>query len=284
MHIKNIGEYWNKALLKRPFTSLFFHRALDAERDIMDAPNKGIPWVNVPSTVDAVDALISLKQLVFRDRKYTMEEVLKALRADWKEHEEMRRDFINATKYGNNDEFADEVAKQTYAMIAEEFSKVTDLDRASPMPSGLVVTWMFLLAPYIGALPNGRKQGDPLADGGCSPHSKYDRQGPMAAILSASKIDFEKWKAAIFNQMLTVSSVEGEVGLKKFQNYIETAMDLGLDMVQFNILDKAILKKAQGNPEEYQNLVVRVSGFNAHFVDLAKFVQDAIIERSQHQL
>ncbi len=284
MHIKNIGEYWNKTLLKRPFTSLFFHRALKAERDIMDAPNKGLAWVNVPGIVDTVDALISLKQLVFRDKKYTLEEVLKALQADWKGYEEMRQDFINATKYGNNDDFADEVAKQTYAMIAEESNKVTDLDGASPMPCGIIVTWMFLLAPYIGALPNGRKLGDPLADGGSNPHSKYDRQGPMAAILSASKIELEKWKAAIFNQMLTTSSVEGEAGLRKFQNYIETAMNLGLDTIQFNVLDKAVLRKAQQQPEQYQNLVVRVSGFNAHFIDLAKFVQDAIIDRSQHNL
>jgi benzylsuccinate synthase len=169
MHIKNIGEYWNKTLLKRPFTSLFFHRALDYERDIMDAPNKGIPWVNVPSTVDAVDALVSLKALVFRDKKYTMKEVLAALRADWVGYEEMRQEFVNTDKYGNNEPFADEVAAQTYAMIAEEFGKVTDLDNASPMPSGLVVTWMFLLAPYIGALPNGRKVGEKLADGGCNP-------------------------------------------------------------------------------------------------------------------
>jgi benzylsuccinate synthase len=284
LHIKNIGEYWNKVLLRRPFASLFFHRALDAERDIMDAPNKGMPWVNVPGMVDAVDSLISLKKLIFVEKKYTMAELLKALHANWEGHEGMRQDFINAPKYGNNDPFADEVTAQTYAMIADEFSKVTDLDGASPMPSGLVVTWMFLLAPYVGALPNGRRLGDPLADGGCSPHAKFDRQGPMAAVLSASRIDFEQWKAAIFNQMLTASSVEGEAGLKKFQNYVETAMDLGLDMIQFNILNKETLKMAQKNPERYQNVVVRVSGFNAHFVDLAKFVQDAIIERSQHNL
>ncbi len=284
MHIKNVGEYCNRSLLKRPFTSLFFHRALDAERDIMDAPSKGMPWVNVPGMVDAVDSLISLKKLVFVDKKYKMEEVLKALRANWEGYEEMRQDFINAPKYGNNDPFADEVAKQTYGMLAEEFSKVTDLDGASPMPSGLVVTWMFLLAPYVGALPNGRKLGDPLADGGCSPHANYDRRGPMSAVLSASNIEFEKWKAAIFNQMLTVSSLAGEAGLKKFQNYVETAMDLGLDMIQFNVLDKEKLRLAQKQPEKYPNLVVRVSGFNAHFIDLAKFVQDAIIDRSQHNL
>ncbi len=284
MHIKNIGEYWNKALLKRPFASLFFHRALDAERDIMDAPNKGLPWVNVPGTVDAVDSLISLKKLVFEDKKYTMEQLLTALRADWAGYEDMRQEFINATKFGNNDDFADEVATQTYAMIAEEFNKVTDLDGASPMPSGLVVTWMFLLAPYIGAMPNGRKLGDPLADGGASPHANYDREGPMAAVLSASKIDFEKWKAAIFNQKLTPSTVAGEAGLRKFQHYIETDLSLGLDMIQFNVVDKDTLIAAQKEPEKYQNLVVRVSGFNAHFADLAKFVQDAIIERTEHPL
>lgn len=284
MQIKNVGEYCNKALLKRPFASLFYHRALDAERDIMDAPNKGIPWVNVPGTVDTVDSLITLKKLVFEEKKYTMGEVVKALRANWEGYKEMRREFINATKFGNDDAFADDVAKQTYAVIADEFRKVTDLDGASPTPSGLVVTWMFLFAPYIGALPNGRKLNDPLADGGCSPHAGYDRNGPMAAILSTSKLELEKWKAAIFNQKLTPSSIAGESGLRKFQNYIETALNLGLDMIQFNVVDSNMLKEAQERPEQYQNLVVRVSGYNARFVDLAKFVQDAVIERTEHEL
>jgi pyruvate-formate lyase len=284
MHIKNIGEYCNKMLLKRPFASLFFHRALEAERDIMDSPNIGTPWVNTPGTVDAVDSLISLKKLVFDEKKYTMAELMEAIRANWEGYEEMRQDFVNTTKFGNNDKFADGVATQTYAMIAEEFSKVTDLDGAAPRPSGLVVTWMFLLAPYVGALPNGRKLGDPLADGGASPHASYDRNGPMSAVLSTSNIEFEKWKAAIFNQKLSPSSVQGDAGLKKFKDYIETSMDLGLDMVQFNIISRAMLEAAQREPEKNQNLVVRVSGFNAHFVDLAQFVQDAVIERTEHTL
>jgi len=285
MQIKNVGEYFNKTFLKRPFASLFFHRALDdAERDIMDAPNKGIPWVNVPGTVDTIDSLISLKKLVFEDKKYNMKELIEALRSNWEGHEEMRQEFINTLKFGNNDDFADEVAKQTYHMIADEFSKVTDLDKASPMPSGLVVTWMFLFAPYVGALPNGRILNDPLADGGCSPHAGYDRNGPMASILSTSKLDSIEWKASIFNQKLTPSSVEGEVGLSKFKNYIEAAMNLGLDMIQFNVVDSNELRKAQQDPEKYKNLVIRVSGYNARFVDLAKFVQDAVIERTENSL
>ncbi|GAI90264.1 unnamed protein product, partial [marine sediment metagenome] len=172
----------------------------------------------------------------------------------------------------------------TYDMIADEMCKIRDINEASPMPSGLVVSRMFQLAPHVGALTNGRRLGDPLADGGVSPHAGYDKNGPMAAVLSASKIDARKQKANIFNQKFTPASVAGESGLRKFQNYIEAAMDLGLDMVQFNIADAATLRAAQEQPEKYANLVVRISGYNARFVELNKFVQDSVIERTEHEL
>jgi pyruvate-formate lyase len=243
-----------------------------------------MPWANDPGKVDAVDSLIALKKLVFDDKKYTMEEVLTALKADWKGYEEMRQEFINSPKFGNNNEYADEVAKRVYTMIADEMSKVKDQNNASPMPSGLVVTRMWLLADKIGAMPNGRRFKDPLADGGINPHAGYDKNGPMAAIISASKIDATKQKANIFNQKLSPSNVAGEKGLQKFYDYVTASMNLGLDMIQFNIVDSKMLKDAQKNPDKYPNLVVRVSGYNAHFNDLDKFVQDAVIERTQHNL
>ena len=282
--VKSISEHYSDLMIKRPFLSCLYRRSLKACRDITDTPEKGMPWANDPGKVDAVDSLISLKKLVFDDKKYTMKEVLKALRADWEGYEEMRQDFINAPKFGNNDDYADEVAKKTYTMIADEMNKVKDINNASPMPSGLVVTRMWLLADKIGAMPNGRKFGDPLADGGINPHAGYDKNGPMAAIVSASKIDATKQKANIFNQKLSPSTIAGEVGLDKFCDYVTATMNLGLDMIQFNIVDKKTLKDAQKHPDEYPNLVVRVSGYNAHFNELDKFVQDAIIGRTQHSI
>jgi pyruvate-formate lyase len=243
-----------------------------------------MPWVNDPGIVDCVDSLIGLKKLVFDDKKYTMEQLLVALKANWEGYEEMRREFINAPKFGNDDDYADEIAKRAYAMVADEMCRVIDINGSSPMPSGLVVTLMFQLADLTGPLPNGRKLGDPLADGGINPYSGFDKNGPMSAVLSASKIDSQKQKANVFNQKFTPGSVEGESGLRKFQSYIETAMDLGLDMVQFNIIDAATLRSAQKEPEKYSNLVVRVSGYNARFTELNRFVQDAIIERTEYQL
>ena len=106
----------------------------------------------------------------------------------------------------------------------------------------------------------------------------------MAAVLSASKIDSVQQKANVFNQKLTPSSIQGEAGLRKLQNYIEAAMHLGLDMIQFNVVDAATLRAAQERPKEYVNLVVRISGYNARFIDINKFVQDAIINRTEHAL
>jgi len=282
--LKTISEHLNNMYLKRPFSSCIYHRSLDACRDIMDVPEKGMPWVNDVGIVDTVDSLVALKKLVFDEKKYTIQEVVEVLRANWEGYDDMRQEFIDAPKYGNDDDYADTIATWTYSMVAEEMSKVKDVNNASPMPSGLVVSRMFQGAPHTGALPNGRKLNDPLADGGISPHPGYDRSGPMAGILSAAKIDARKQKANIYNQKLTPASVEGENGLKKFQNYIEASMDLGLDMIQFNITDAKILRAAQEKPEQYANLVVRVSGYNARFVELNKFVQDSIIERTQHEL
>jgi len=282
--IKTIAEDCNNQMLKRPFISTLFRRSLNACRDIVNTPEKGMPWVNDPGIVDSVDSLISLKKLVFDDKKYTMDEVLKALKANWEGYEDMRQDFINAPKFGNNDDYADEVAKQTYNMVAEEMGKVKDINNTSPMPSGLIITWMFSTADKVGALTNGRKLGDWLTDGGISPHGGYDKNGPMAAILSASKIDSRRQKANIFNQKLTPSCIEGEAGLRKFQDYITAAMNLDLDMIQFNIADAKVLRDAQVHPEKYPDLIVRVSGYNAHFVEMDKFVQDAVIERTVHSL
>jgi len=284
MHIKALSEHAYNTLCKRPFASCFYHRSLESERDIVDTPEKGMPWFNAPGVVDSADSLTGLKKLVFDDKKYSLKEVLAALRADWEGYEAMRQDFINVPKFGNDDDYADEIAKRTYAMLAEEAAKVTDVNGASPMPSGLVVTAMYLLAPLTGALPNGRKLGDPLADGGCSPYAGYDKNGPMAAVLSASKIDQRRWKASVFNQKLTPGSIAGESGLRKFQSYIEAALGLGLEMIQFNVVDAATLRDAQRHPEKYPYLTVRVSGYNARFVELHEFVQNSIIERTEHTL
>ena len=282
--IKTISEHFNNELCKRPLASCLFKRSLESCRDIMDTSEKSMPWANDPSIVDSVDSLIAVKKLVYDEKKYTMDEMLKALKANWDGYEVMRQEFLNAPKFGNNDDYADAVAVQTYDMVADEMNKVKDYTGMSPMPSGLVITRMWLLAEKTGAMPNGRRFNEPLADGGINPFSGFDKNGPVAAIVSASKIDARKHKANIFNQKFSPSSIEGKAGLKKFKDYTTAAMNMGLDMLQFNVVDAATLRDAQNHPEKYPNLVVRISGYNANFVEMDKYVQEAVIKRTEHSL
>jgi len=282
--VKTISEHFNNELCKRPLASCLFKRSLESCRDIMDTPEKSMPWANDPSIVDSVDSLIAVKKLVYDEKKYTMDELLKALKANWDGYEVMRQEFLNAPKFGNNDDYADAVAVHTYDMVADEMSKVKDYTGMSPMPSGLVITRMWLLAERTGAMPNGRRFNEPLADGGINPFSGFDKNGPMAAIVSASKIDARKQKANIFNQKFSPSSIEGKAGLKKFKDYVTASMNMGLDMLQFNVVDAATLRDAQNHPEKHSNLVVRVSGYNANFVEMDKYVQEAVIKRTEHSL
>jgi len=281
--VRYLGEVANTALCRRPFASCLFHRSLEASRDVLDVPCKPVAATIVPGMVDAIDALVGLKKLVFIDKKYTMEEVLKALAADWEGYEAMRHDFINTTKFGNDDDLADDLGYKLYDMVTQKGKQITDYDGGHPLPAALVLTWAFTLAPMTGALTNGRKLGDLLADGG-GPHAGYDRNGPMSAVLSVAKIDSRNIRMLIFNQKFDAASVAGDTGLQKLKNHIEAAMKQDVEMIQFNIVDRETLLEAQDRPEEYEDLVVRVSGYNVRFVDLTKTLQDGIIARTQHAI
>jgi formate C-acetyltransferase len=168
-------------------------------------------------------------------------------------------------------------------MVTQKGKEITDYDGGHPLPAALVLTWAFTLAPMTGALTNGRKRGDLLADGG-GPHAGYDRNGPMSAVLSVAKMDSRNIRMIIFNQKFDSVSVAGDTGLQKLKSHIEAAMRQDVEMIQFNIVDREELLEAQERPQEYEDLVVRVSGYNVRFVDLTKTLQDGIIARTQHTI
>ncbi|RJQ29162.1 MAG: formate acetyltransferase, partial [Peptococcaceae bacterium] len=137
----------------------------------------------------------------------------------------------------------------------------------------------------VGALPNGRKLGDTLYDGGCSPGAGLDKKGPTAVLRSVAKIDhIGSVRATLLNQRLSPTQLTGEKGFQFWLNYIKTWADLGIDHVQFNVVDNEVLKAAQQEPEKYPELIVRIAGYSAHFVDLNKKTQDTIIARNVQQL
>ena len=136
----------------------------------------------------------------------------------------------------------------------------------------------------VGALPSGRLSGVAVADGGVSACQGMDVKGPTALIKSASKIDHVPIYGTLFNIKFSPSTLKTEADLTKLLSLIDTYLvDYGGKHVQFNVMDRKTLLDAQEHPERYRNLVVRVAGYSALWVELTPEIQDEIIKRTEHE-
>lgn len=283
--LRNIGWGIMMKSLRRPLLSLLYRRCVMEGSDVQLLDNPNLSFQDIPGWVDSIDSLAAVKKLVFEEKKYTMAQLLKALKADWEGFDDMREDFKNAPKFGNNNDFTDEIfvkAVEDVNYIAKNY--VFD-ERGKPtFPSGLIITFMYLMADRTGALPNGRKRGEALCDGGINPKAEFDKGGPWDRMASALKVDQTKFKAWIYNQKFDYDSVAGESGLDKMCDYTLAGLEGGMDQLQYNLMSKDTLKDAQKHPEKYPYLSVRISGYSAYFTSLPEFVQNALIDRQDHEL
>jgi pyruvate-formate lyase len=196
----------------------------------------------------------------------------------------MRLDFARAPKWGNDDDYADEITAAAYKEMVDSFGRNIELDGWPFMVLPEQVAAYIGAAPYVPATPNGRRLGDPLYDGGSSPGPGLDKKGPTAVLRSCSKVDWRNVKEALLNQRLSNTQMAGEKGFQLWLNYMKTWYELEVPHVQFNCVDTETLREAQHEPEKYEELIVRVAGYSAHFVDLQRFAQDAIIARTLQEV
>lgn len=267
----------------RPFLSAVSERSIDSGLDVCDPSiSRGNAWITAFTWVENADSLAAIKKLVFDEKKYTMAELKEALVNNWEGREEMRLDFVkNAPKWGNDDDYVD-------AIMLDCLREAAKFSRELKCPCGN--TWPILpenvsgnihYANIVGALPNGRRLGDALYDGGISPGPGLDKKGPTAVLKSCSKIDhISDGRAFLLNQRLSPTQLAGEKGYQLWKTYMKTWADLGLDHVQFNCVSDETLRSAQRDPEKYQEVIVRVAGYSAHFVDISRKTQDNIIQRT----
>jgi formate C-acetyltransferase/benzylsuccinate synthase len=194
----------------------------------------------------------------------------------------MRLDFVkNAPKWGNDEDAVDDIMVRCLRETAR-FAKVLKCTSGNNWP--LLpenVSGNIHYANIVNALPNGRRLGDALYDGGISPGPGLDKKGPTAVLKSCAKIDHvTDGRAFLLNQRLSPTQLEGEKGYQLWKAYMKTWAELGLDHVQFNMVSDQTLRAAQQDPEKYQEVIVRVAGYSAHFVDISRKTQDNIIQRT----
>lgn len=266
-----------------PFQSALINGCIENGRDILaDGArlNSGKGSILVHGHQNPANSLAAVKKLVFEDRAITMNDLMDALACNFEGKEDIQRVLLAAPKYGNDDDYVDEIMKDIFA-----WTEAILTEHANPWGGKYHIHRDGLSIHYptgkaIGALPDGRKAGVPLADGSLSPMQGTDTKGPTAVLNSAAKIDIVGSASTILNQKLHPSMVQTREGIRKLLALIKTYFDRYGYHIQFNIINPETLLDAKKHPERYRDLVVRVAGYSAYFVELTPEVQDEIIART----
>jgi formate C-acetyltransferase/benzylsuccinate synthase len=282
----NLARVKDPEFYGRPFLSGTYERAVEQGTDACDPKGeRGNCWTTFFGWIENGDSLAAVKKLVFDEKKYTMAQLVEAMDKNWDGNEEMRLDFAKAPKWGNDDDYVDQVHVRAMRDVAKHAMEMKDPTGNPWPPLPEMVSANISYSNKVGALPNGRRLGDALYDGGVSPGTGLDKKGPTAVLRSAAKINhITDGRAFLLNQRLSPVQLKGEKGYQLWRDYIKTWFDLGIDHVQFNMVNNETLQAAQKDPEKYNELIVRVAGYSAHFVDISRKTQDHIIQRTVQEL
>lgn len=274
--------------LRLPALSVFsIRQCMDMGRDTMIPDVQCEYGITDRAIIDNADSLMAIKKLIYDEKRITMDELITALDNNFEGErgEEIRAMCLACPKFGNDIDEVDELAGKIGQMSAES---VYSWDH-SPYPAFKSVreglSWHYAAGLGVRALPNGRKAFEPLNDASSSPMRGMDKEGPTAVLNSVLKADFGKGcYVSALNQKFPKSSLNSEEAIEKLSAYTSAFLGAGGTHIQYNIVDAEELKDAKVNPDEHKDLIVRVGGFSAYFVELSNQIQDDVIGRSEHAL
>ena len=234
------------------------------------------------------DSLQMIKRLCFdeKTKRCTPAELYDALMHNWEGHEDLYN-YVNneAPHYGNGDPEADAWVRWASDVFAEAVKKGVGL-RGGGWSAGLwPVTTNVAFGLSTPATPDGRKMGEPLADG-VSPRQQMDKNGPTGVLLSVGDIDYRQFaNGTLLNMKFSPSCMNGADSIEKMTQLLKTYFFdmLGME-VQINIVSAETMRAAQKNPEEYKDLVVRIAGFSVYFVEMHRTGQNDLISRTELSL
>ena len=246
-------------------------------------------------TITAGDCMAAVKYMVFDKKLITAEQMMHALKTNYEDMtthptgEEIRQMIDNRVpKFGNDDDYADEWSVKIADYIGSTYHNDFKNSRYGKGP--IPATYSYSMSPvtgnvafgtFIGATPNGRKAHSPV-NNGISPSNGAERTGITAAVNSVGKMP-SMWfqKGAILNMRLAGGVLTTEEGRERVAAIIKVMFENYGQQIQFNVVENSTLKDAKEHPENYRDLMVRVSGYSCLFVPLDPKCQDDLIERME---
>lgn len=284
----NIIDHAHKTRKPVPFVSAFFQDCIESGKDLSagGAKYNGIgPQASGIAT--CADSLTAIRQLVFDEKRYTGPELLQAIRDNWEGHEKLYA-LVNSTKvhhYGNDDDYADEQFKYMFECYCRNIAG-REIARGGQFNPGVyTVNANVGMGMVTNASVDGRKKGEPISDNMGPVHTaggSHDIKGPTAIANSVSKVDHSlATNGTLLNLKFPQEAVAGMEGRDNLISFIEEYIAKEAMHVQFNVMSSETLRAAQAKPEDYKDMLVRVAGYSAYFVELGLPLQNDLIQRTE---
>ena len=284
----NKMDYAHQRLKPLPYLSLLVDDCVEKGQDVSCGGahynHNGPQAVGVGT---AADSLAAIKQLVFDEKRITGPDFLKALRANWKGYEALYA-LVNSShmhQYGNDDDYADDLAKFAIGCYCKYIEHRPTAHGGEYMPGVYSVTANVQHGGSTPASPDGRMAGEPLSDCIGPVHTKagsHDRSGPTAIANSVAKLDHARIaNGIILNWKFAPGTISGEAGLDNLIGLMDGYFEKQGMQSQFSVVGRETMLCAQKQPEDYKDLLVRIAGYSAYFVELSKELQDDLIGRTE---
>ena len=284
IRVNNYIERMYASYAPAPFLSVVIRDCIARGRDYYDAgPRYNTNYIQCCGIGTISDSLSAIKKHVFDEVEISMEQLLPALRNNFKDQEALRLRLVNKTPfYGNDDDYADSIMQRVYDSLFKAIDGKPNTKGSSYHLNMLSTTCHIYFGKKLGASANGRLATMPISDG-TSPSHGADRKGPTAVIKSLGKMDQIKSGGTLLNQRFLPGVLAGDEGIDNLTHLIRSYFKLNGHHIQFNIVDSQTLRDAQAAPDEHRDLLVRVAGYSDYFVDLDQNHQEEIIARTEHE-
>ncbi len=284
----NLIEQVHKELKPLPYASAFFEGCMRQGKDLGDGgADYNFTGPQASGIGTCADALTAIKQLVFDEKKYTGKELLQAMEDNWEGHEVLYA-LVNGSKvhhYGNDDDYADDLFKEVFNCYCRNVSGRKNPRGGTFCPGVYTVNANVGLGMDLAASLDGRKAGEPLSDNMGPVHTEmasHDISGPTAIANSVSKADHSlATNGTLLNWKFPPECVAGVEGRENLVSFIDTYFSKKAMHCQFNIMSSDMMRAAMEKPEDYKDMLVRVAGYSAYFVELGKPLQMDLIHRTE---
>lgn len=284
----NIIDNAHRARKPVPYVSAFFEDCITSGRDLTEGGAKyNGTGPQASGMATCADTLATIRQLVFDEKRYTGAELLQAVRDNWKGHESVYA-LVNSSKvhhYGNDDDYADDLFKYMFECYCRHISGRKNPRGGEFSPGVYSVNANVAMGLNTNASLDGRRAGEAISDNMGPVHTEcgsHDICGPTAVANSLTKVDHSlATNGTLMNLRFPQEAVAGVEGRDNLISFIDEYMAKKAMHVQFNIMSSATMRAAQKKPEDYKDMLVRVAGYSAYFVELGKPLQKDLIQRTE---